>query len=75
MSDVSTIVKVQTAVAATADGIPLGLVYAEGRKRVRQMPLPADVLDALGDDRKGYFRATWTGAAWVIRERVEDQTW
>jgi hypothetical protein len=73
MSSPTTIVKVQRPIMP-ADGP--WLVYDQTRRRERLIDTPnPSVLAAMSGDLKAYFRATWTGTAWVIRERVADQPW
>lgn len=69
------IVKVQLPLAGPAAPGSC-LVYAMGRKNMQELMMPADVVEALGDDLKGYFEATWSHASgWTLGERVADQPW
>ncbi len=70
------IVKVQVPLGGHGVGSGRGLVYAEGRKRMQEQPLPEAVVKALNGDPKGYFKAHWSGTVgWAIGERVADQAW
>jgi hypothetical protein len=68
------IVKVQRPLAGGRPGI--FLVYAEGRKKMQEQPIPPAAKKALGSDAKGYFNAYWSSTVgWAVNERVEDQDW
>ena len=51
------------------------LVYARGREHTVLQRLDRRIRRVLGDDVKGYFRATWNGTGWKIGARVADQGW
>jgi hypothetical protein len=69
------IVKVQVPLAGAAVNAGTCLVYDIAHRNMSEQPLAADVRKALRGDLKGYFRATWSGTAWVIGHRVIDQYW
>lgn len=65
------IVKVQT----SADGGPLVLVYAKGRRHVRQEPMPKLAAE-MGPLCKRFYHATITGTGyWTLGQRAPDQEW
>lgn len=49
----------------------------KGRHRVTRTATPSRwLVDAMRDDRVGYFTAPWSSiAGWIILERVEQQEW
>lgn len=54
-----------------------GLVYAKGRKHLKEQPLPLAVLKSLGEEVKGFFLAEWDDdlEEWLIGERTKGHTW
>ncbi|MCB8880076.1 hypothetical protein ACELLULO517_07505 [Acidisoma cellulosilytica] len=68
-----TIVKVQRPLSG-GDG--RYLVYAEGKSRMCEQPIPPAAKKSLGDDLKGYFNAHYSSiVGWAVNERVKDQSW
>ncbi len=70
------IVKVQLPLSGNADANEC-LVYDRQRERSSVQRLPWRVLNALGKDVKGHFRAQRQedGRTWAVFERVADQDW
>lgn len=66
------IVKVQVRLI----GDSIGIVTNRTGTRLKSQPIPPYAVKALGNDRKGYFKANWSSVVgWAIGDRVEDQTW
>jgi hypothetical protein len=68
-----TIVKVQRAIMPP-DKVEL-LIYARGHHHMQEQIVPPTVRNAMGDDLKAYFKASWFVDKWVIHKRVADQDW
>jgi hypothetical protein len=68
------IVKVQLPVM-TSDPRGLALVYAKGRKHLKQQKLDPKTEAAMAGGFKAFFKAEFNGVVWMIHERVKDQTW
>jgi hypothetical protein len=68
------IVKVQVPLI-TSDPRGLGLIYAKGRKNLKQQKLDDDVIKAMAGEPKAFFEAEFSGLSWRIGKRVKDQTW
>lgn len=50
------------------------LIYDKRHKHMTQTPVPG-VRRKMGSSMKAFFHATWDGKAWLIGERVPDQSW
>jgi hypothetical protein len=70
------IVKVQRPLAYT--GAPPGwLIYTNDPQHPRsqaQEPTP-EMIEAMGNDPKGYFEAVWTEGEWNVGRRVSARLW
>lgn len=51
------------------------LIYDQERKYMETQPQTADILHAMGTDKKAFFSATRQNGKWWIGARVEDQDW
>ena len=76
MKKAVTIVKVQRPLQSFG-GIAMHLVYAKGRKKMTHQGIPAAAKRALGDDPKGYFKATREPmyGAWVAVKHISNRYW
>lgn len=64
-------VKVQRAVVPKEGP---GLIYDQAQTHVTQQKLSRRVLEAMGDDLKGFFNAAWDGSQWHIGARIKSKT-
>lgn len=74
---ITIILKVQKPLSSNMPDAPY-LVYAAGKRFMTHVPradIPDAVIAALGDDPKGYFKATLKNEEWILGERVADQDW
>lgn len=74
---ITIILKLQRPLAGNAPEAPY-LVYATGKRFMTMVPrekIPDAAIAALGDDPKGYFKATLEGGEWILGERIADQDW
>jgi hypothetical protein len=69
------IVKVQVPLVSTRPRAGSVLVYDHRRVHLLEQIVDEKILAFIGDRRKAYFNATWTGAIWEIGEKVGDQPW
>ena len=74
MSQGAEIVKVQIPLAGGVRG--RGMVYAKGRSRMTEQPIPPRVLAELAGIAKGFYSATYDRAeGWTIGDKADDQDW